>query len=274
MKRDVVAHTTTEVKAPETPRSEERVMADVIQRMIAQMGQRWRNQVLRELSATDINKFADANYGRTLLSLAGRVKRKLLKQFTNSRIEKLAKTLTSKVNLRNKKEFYARLEGVVGITRAELEATEGLTSTINALQLETAQWIKKMRDDTLEQWTAETLRQMTEGQGIDQIMAQFDNMVETRKNHAKMVARTQIASFNSLTTKARAQKLGIQKAIWVTSKDERVRSAHSARDGKEFDLAKGLYSSTDGKTLYPGTDYQCRCDYRLVIPGLTQEDLE
>ncbi len=67
---------------------------------------------------------------------------------TIKRIEDLAKKYTSKVDNRNKAEFYRRAEEKIGISREELEATEGLTSQINAYRLETMQWIKKMRDDT------------------------------------------------------------------------------------------------------------------------------
>ena len=61
------------------------------------------------------------------------------------------------------------------------------------------------------------------------------------------------------------KKLGIKKAVWRTSADERVRASHEARDGKEFELSEGLYSSVDGKTLLPGTDYNCRCSYRMIL---------
>jgi SPP1 gp7 family putative phage head morphogenesis protein len=93
-------------------------------------------------------------------------------------------------------------------------------------------------------------------------------MVEQRKGHAKMIARTQISTINSLTSKIRAQNLGITKAIWVSARDERTRASHASRDGKEFELSEGLYDSIDGKTLLPGIDFQCRCDYILKIPEM------
>lgn len=241
------------------------------------MVKRWRNQVFEELNQSTVQKFADAvavndaqvgNFANVYLKLAERVRRKLLKQFDDKRLEKLAKNYTGKVNRRNKAEFYRRMEKSVGISRQELEATEGLTFQINAYQLETYQWIRKMRDDTMQQWTSNTLRDMAEGKSLPDILSQFDGMVEKRKNHAEMVARTQISTFNSLTSKARARNLGIEKAIWVTSRDERVRPCHQVRDKKEFDLAEGLYSSCDGKTLLPGVDYNCRCDYRMIIPKM------
>jgi uncharacterized protein with gpF-like domain len=65
--------------------------------------------------------------------------------------------------------------------------------------------------------------------------------------------------------KTRAQKLGITRAKWIVSNDERLRPSHKDRENKEFDLSEGLYSSLDGKTLLPGTDYQCRCSYRMIL---------
>jgi len=272
MKREVKAPKGAQIKSPEPPKSEIRQFGNAIEYMVDQMAQRWRTQILKELNQDTISKFSDAsqvgNFAKIFLAMAARVQRKLLKQFDDKRIENLAKKYTSKVDNRNKAEFYRRAEEKIGISREELEATEGLTSQINAYKLETMQWIKKMRDDTLQQWTSQTLRQMAEGKGLPEIMKQFDGMVEQRKGHAKMVARTQISTFNSLTSKARAQNLGITKAIWRTASDERVRTCHQARDGKEYLLSEGLYSSCDGKTLLPGTDYNCRCTAIMIIPEM------
>jgi len=272
MKREVKAPKGAQIKSPEAPRSEIRQFGNAIEYMVDQMSKRWRTQIFKELNQDTISKFSDAsqvgNFAKIFLAMAARVRRKLLKQFDDKRIENLAKKYTSKVDNRNKAEFYRRAEEKIGISREELEATEGLTSQINAYQLETMQWIKKMRDDTLQQWTSQTLRQMAEGKGLPEILSEFDGMVEQRKGHAKMIARTQISTFNSLTSKARAQNLGITKAIWRTAGDERTRTCHQARDGKEYLLSEGLYSSCDGKTLLPGTDYNCRCTAIMIIPEM------
>ena len=267
MKREVSAPKGATIKAPEPPKSEIRQFGNAIEYMVDQMAQRWRTQIFSELNQDTVAKFADSvaikdakqsgNFAKVFLAMAARVQRKLLKQFDGKRLDKMTNKYTGKVNRRNQSEFYRRVSASVGISREELEATEGLTFQINAFQAETQQWVKKMRDDTLQMWTSNTLRQMAEGKGLPEILSQFDGMVEQRKGHAKMVARTQIATFNSLTSKARAQNLGITKARWVTSADERVRPSHSSRNGKEFVLSEGLYDSGDGKTLLPGTDYQC-----------------
>lgn len=288
-KREIKVDGGAEVSAPAPNKSTEREFGEAIEYMVSQMAQRFRTQVFGELNQKTVKKFADSamdkrlsadlekigytfsdaqvgNFARVYLRLAERARRKLLKQFDDDRLEKLAKRETDKVNRRNKALFYERISRRIGISQQELEATEGLTFQINAYQLETFQWLRKMRDDTMQQWTSSTLRDMAEGRTLPEILSQFDGMVETRRKHAEMVARTQISTFNSLVTKARARNLGIEKAVWVTSRDERVRTCHRVRDRKEFDLSEGLYSSCDGKTLLPGVDYNCRCDYRLIIP--------
>lgn len=285
MKREVSAPRGADVKAPEAPKTEIREFGEAIRYMVDQMQKRWRNQVLEGMNKGTVEKFETTdkspfvggvkfedsqtgNFAKIYLALANKATRKMKKQFSDERLEKLAKKYTGKVNNRNKREFYNRIQNKIGISAEELEATEGLTFQINAFQLETYQWLRKMRDDTMSQWTSNTLRDMAEGKALPEIMSQFEGMVEKRRNHAEMVARTQISTFNSLVSKTRARNLGIEKAVWLTAKDERVRACHRARNEKEFDLAEGLFSSCDGKTLLPGVDFNCRCDYRMIIPEM------
>lgn len=267
-------------KMPASPKRFERLLADFTVFMVEQMAQRFRNQTILALNQKTVEKFTDAqvgNFSTVYLTMANRVKRKLNAQFSNIKLNKRTKDILEKVNKYNQDQTYAPIEQGLGINVAALIAKEGLKPQVNALMMETQQWAKKLRDDTLEHFTANTLRAMALGQSLEEILAGFDTEASKRKNHAKFIARNQIANFNGLSTKIRHQKLGITKGIWITARDGvepggRVRKCHHLRDGKEFDLAKGLYSSCDGKTLFPGTDYQCRCTYRAIIPEL--EDIE
>ena len=282
MKREITAEKPTPIKGPKSPRSQENELADFLEYMVAQMGQRFRNQVLNELNASTVDKFADealdaadierlsafkdaqvGNYAAILLRLSKRVKRKLLKQFDDSRIEAQIRKTLGKVDRKTRDQFYARIAAKVGINVQDLIAKEGMKAATNALILETRQWVTTLRDEALEKFTNNTLFAMSQGESLDTIVSQFDTIVSERKNHARFLARNQVQNYNSVTTKIRAQNLGITKAIWVTAGDERVRPSHEARDGKEFDLAEGLYSSVDGKSLLPGTDYNC-------FPGWSQ----
>ena len=269
MKRQLQANKPTNIKAPLPLKSVENSFARALKQMIDQMHTRFTNQAIDNLNKGTIDKFEDAqvgNFAKIFLGLAQKVKRKLLRQFSDDRIERMVEDMTTTINSRNQALLYEAIEKEIGISSKDLISTEGLTPSINALILETQQWVKKLRDDTLEYFTNTTLRGMAEGKSMAEIRTGLNAETKKRKLNAEMVARTQIGTFNSLSTKIRAQNLGITKAIWVSSRDERVRASHAQRDGKEFDLSEGLYSSLDGKTLLPALDYRCRCSYILIIP--------
>lgn len=277
MKRNLTSTDDKSILAPQSPRAVENKFARDVGEMIALMARIYRRQAIEALNATTINKFADAlpsefadaqqgNYAKIFLKLSAAVQRKILKRFTNTRVDALVNKRLSEADKSNRERLYGKIEKAIGVSAKELAATEGMKATRNALNAETAQWIKKTRDETLEYFTANTLRAMTLGQGLDTIMEEFDGMVEERKGHARFVARNQINNYNSIMTKTRAIEVGVTKAIWRTQGDDVVRESHADRDGKEFDLNKGLYSSKDGLHLLPQVDYNCRCDYELIIP--------
>jgi SPP1 gp7 family putative phage head morphogenesis protein len=293
MKRQLTAARPTPIKAPKSPRGIENELASAIEFMVETMAKRFQNQVLGQIQVKTVEKFADeapdpadlealshykfadaqtGNFAAILLRLSKAAKRSILKQFSNDRLETISQQMLAKLDKKSREEFYKRVAAKTGINVADLIAKEGMKSTTNALVAETAQWIKTLRDDTFQKFTNNTLFAMSQGESLDTIVSQFDDVVAERKNHAKFLARNQVQNYNSITTKIRAQNLGITKAIWETAGDERVRPAHEDREGKEFDLAEGLYSSEDGLYLLPGTDYNCRCTYTMIIPETVEEE--
>lgn len=248
----------------------ERKLSQFLTQMVDLMSRLWRQKALGSLQQKTIEKFEDAkqvgNFASIFNAIAKNANKDLIKRFSDRRIELAIKQIIDKVNKRNGDVFAKQVEEKIGINAKRFAMTEGLNATSNAFMVETQNWVKKLRDDTLSEYTNVSLRAMAMGETIDDIFKRFDGMVEERKNHSKMVARTQISTYNSLMNKARAQKAGITEAMWVTGGDGRVRKSHAARDGKTFELSNGLYSSIDQKWLLPGTDYQCRCTYEMIIP--------
>lgn len=272
-KRELKANKREEVPTAAPDKSAERQMGEALEAMVSAMAAQFRREAIASLNKGTVEKFADAqigNFAKVFLTLANRATRKIKKRFDSDRLERMVRKELAKTNEQGKRKLYGELAAKTGIDAKRLTNEEGLKFTTNALILETQRWAQKLRDDSLEAFTANTLRAMTLGQPLEKVLEQYDDMVEKRRGHARMVARTQVANFNSVMTKTRAQNVGITRAVWVTSHDERVRPCHEVRDGKEFDLSEGLYSSCDGKTLLPGTDYNCRCTYRMIIPEMDE----
>ena len=238
-----------------------------MQTMIAGMAKDWKKLTINKLEHSE-DLFADArskSFASIFEALSKAANNKIIAKYSDEKMESMIKRIIDNVNKKNRSEIYGQVEEIIGINQKQLAHEEMLNDKSAAFMAETVEWAKKLRDDTLQEFTTSTLRSMALGQSVDYIDKQFDGITGKRKDHARFVARTQIATYNSLMTKVRAQNLGVTKAVWVTGGDERVRSAHKERDGKEFNLSKGLYSSVDKKWLLPGVDYQCRCTYMLVL---------
>ncbi len=279
MKRELTAENDTVIKEPTVTKTDERQFEQFANSMIDLMSKLYENQTLKQLNKGTIEKFEDGyldsqigNYATVFLSMAKKATKKLLDRFNDDRIESETRKIFMRIDKRSRDKLYSQFEKASGISSKELAATEGLKAATNAQILSTVEWMKRLRDETLELYTASSLRAMTLGNGIDEVLEQYSGLVEKRKNHAAFTAFNQTQNFNALMTKIRVENLGVKKAIWRTSKDEAVRPSHKARDGKEFDLSKGLYSSTDGKDLIPGTDYRCRCRAEYILPSSDKKD--
>lgn len=250
------------VRMPHYSKTIDREFNTLLETMINKMGDKFRKQALLALHKSTIDKFSDAqtgNYATVFTKLARQVTRKLISQFSNEKIESYAFDILNKANKYNQNETYKAMEKALGINLKTLIAKESLSPAINALIIETEEWLKKLRDDTLQRFTTNSLRAMALGRDLDGVMEEFDLSLSKQKEAAKFTARNQLSNFNGILTKIRFQKVGVKKGKWQTSEDEKVRPCHRKRNGMIFDLNKGCYSSCDGKYLYPGTDYNCRC---------------
>jgi SPP1 gp7 family putative phage head morphogenesis protein len=261
--------------SPQYPKRFEKQFAEFTAFMIEAMAKQYSTQTVKALSQTTVNKFSDeqaGNYSKVFLGLSKKAKRKIIKRFSDDRLEKLVKLVLGRVNKYNQSATYSEFSKSSGIDLKQLVAGEKMKPQFNALMAESTLWVQGLRDEALKSFEVNSLRIMSGGGTLDQVYSEIDLSKSKKVNAAKFIARNQVASFNSLSTKMRYQNLGVKKAIWITARDERVRPCHEIRNGQEFDLSVGLFTKCDGKTLFPAVDYNCRCTYKAIIEGFNNED--
>ena len=274
MKRQISLPESKELKATPFPKGYQRQFEKLMQDMTRAMVQQYKNETFKQLNKGTIEKFEDAQVGNWAVifnTLSNRAKKKIRKRFNNDRIKKRVTQILESMNKRNQADMYANIEEQIGISSAQLIAQEGLKPQTNALILETLEWVSRNVEESLQDFSANSLRLMAQGETIAKVEQEFNKIASKRVENSKFVARNQVANFNTLTGKLRAQNLGITHATWQTAEDERVRPRHAVRNDKVFELSEGLYSSCDGKTLLPGMDYNCRCIMRPIIPEDNEE---
>ncbi len=96
------------------------------------------------------------------------------------------------------------------------------------------------------------------GWTLKQITKELQKTAKFSQARAKLIARDQVATLNSQLTKVRHKEVGINKYIWSTSLDERVRDSHLEKEGEVFS-----WNSPPADTGHPGEDINCRC---VAIP--------
>ena len=269
MKRELTSPEETELNPAPYPKGFESKFANLMSDMTEAVSKQYENETFKKLNKGTVDKFEDAqvgNWASIFSTLSNRAKAKIRKRFNKSRIRKKVTEILRGLDKANQSVVFSNVEKEMGISVQSLIKQEGLKPQTNALIEESIDWVNRNLDETLADFSANSLRLMAEGNPVNEVLSGFKEIAGKRVESSKFVARNQIANFNSFNTRVRYQNLGITEAIWVTSGRESVRPSHADRNGKRFDISEGLYSSVDGKTLMTGVDYNCNCIMKPIIP--------
>jgi SPP1 gp7 family putative phage head morphogenesis protein len=232
---------------------------------------------LKGLNKSTIEKFTDAdgNYVNILEGLFTEAQISINKQFGEDRIKAYLKELYLQVNKKSVKNIALSIKSVVGVDiETLLKGTREINEHITASILKSVQEVLKFRNDQFERYKMSVLREALNGKGYEGILTAILTQKKPIGNLQKIIARNEIKAFFSTLTQKRFEQLGIEKAIWQTSGDERVRTSHRRLDGKEYDINTGI-KDDEGNWIKPGSEMNCRCISIPVIPedwGFNEND--
>ncbi len=96
-------------------------------------------------------------------------------------------------------------------------------------------------------------KNMESGMRFEDLAKEIERIGDVTESRAKLIARDQTSKMNGAFNEARQTSLGIDRYVWQTSGDERVRPEHATNDGEIFSWDK------PPATGHPGQDINCRC---------------
>lgn len=155
---------------------------------------------------------------------------------------------TSDQNLNN---LRAQFKTVAGIDILSSEPFLG--AKLRAFTAENVRLIKNMSEETLKKVEGAVYRGVSRGESLKSITENVQKASKTNISRAKLIARDQVSSLNSELTKIRQVENNINKYVWSTSLDERVRETHEQNEGQIFS-----WNNPPG-TGHPGEEINCRC---------------
>lgn len=124
------------------------------------------------------------------------------------------------------------------------------------------------------------------GRSVSEISDILQERFDVSKSRAQLIARDQTLRLNAGITAERQRLAGVQRYVWTTSKDERVRGNpagkwplpksglggdHYRLDGSVQDWnAPPVVNTRTLRRAHPGFDYQCRCTPFPIIEGIDE----
>lgn len=108
---------------------------------------------------------------------------------------------------------------------------------------------------------------------VEDLSERIQQVLGVTEAKADLLARDQSMKLTAQVTQAKQRAAGIEKFVWTTVGDERVRESHEELDGQTFSWDD--LPTVDGEPgVAPGTQYGCRCTPYPVVTLLDDPDLD
>lgn len=153
-----------------------------------------------------------------------------------------------------------------GLT-VRFDPTPTTTELFRATVAENVSLIRSIGEEHLADVEQLVMRSVTMGRSMGELSKALQARYGVTKRRAALIARDQNNKATAAVVRARQAEAGVEQAVWVHSQAGRhPRPSHVAASGKVYDISRGMY--LDGKWVWPGTEINCRCVSRAIIPGI------
>jgi SPP1 gp7 family putative phage head morphogenesis protein len=208
------------------------------------------------------------DYTDTLDRIVDTIKTEYGETYNEETIRRLASDQANVVSNSHRNRLTRILSNSIGI---DVFLTEPyLATTLNAFTKENVALIESIPTDQLrevQQTVNQAIRSGKTTKDTEKAIRQRwgDVLKDKPKNRAELIARDQNGKLFGQLNHLRQTELGVQKYIWRTVRDARVRGSHADKDGKTFSWNKPPFD-----TGHPGEDFQCRCWAEPILTGLVE----
>jgi SPP1 gp7 family putative phage head morphogenesis protein len=189
----------------------------------------------------------------------GELRRQFVEAIDPAPLEALAADIAAGVDV----FATGRLSETLGFSIDEL--AKDARQMVDAFVAENVQRIKAEAETFLFEVQQEVADSFAEGERWEDLADRIAERTGVSESRAELIARDQVGKLNGAINAERQQDLGIERFVWRTSNDSRVRPEHDELDGQVF-----AWSEPPEEGI-PGEPINCRCYADPVLPGDLQE---
>jgi len=209
--------------------------------------------------ARDARK-VDANEAEELKRLMEEARRHISQAVNPVAVESLAKKFGQRTIQFNRVQLGRQVQAALGVN--VVADDHKLAATLEHFVQENVALIKSIPAQVVDQVEGIVHRAFGNAQLVSSVADEIEERFNVGESRARLIARDQIGKLYGQTNATRQQSLGIEKFVWRTSGDERVRPEHDDLDGEVFS-----YDDPPSEGL-PGEPIQCRCTAEPVFDDL------
>ncbi len=201
-------------------------------------------------------------------SIMRQVEAAFARAYPQARLEQIAERVARATSAHQKAQLENQLRAAVGVDAPSI-IDRKLTPRVAQFTAENVALIKTVPAS----YFGEVEKIVTAGIGAGDRASSIAGDIEERtgaaEERAKLIARDQVLSFQADLNEARQAALGVERYIWRTVEDQRVRDEHQERDGEEYSWADPPGDDSDpGDGANPGDGINCRCSAEPVLDDL------
>lgn len=210
----------------------------------------------RELTRTD-------SWVDDVQSVIARIKEKY-RNITESELSQRILEVFGAVSTFNMLQFRKIVSASIGVN--PIIAQNWLPATTQAFIAQNVSLITKMTQTEMDTIGEMVLRNVQKGLRYEELSKEIEKQMDISRNRADLIARDQVEKLNGQLSQLRQQSIGGKRYIWRTAMDERVRSEHEDREGKEFSWDD---PPDDG---HPGEPINCRCYAEMIFDDILGDE--
>lgn len=203
---------------------------------------------------------ADADGTKRVRELAAAAGRALEAKLRPSELEQLGRRFAKRTSDFQKAQLQKQARRAVGADLFMLDKT--IPPLVDGFVKENVALIKDIPRKTAGEIERISVEAVAKGRRHESLAKELEERFGMGENRARLIARDQVGKLYGQVNAARQKEIGIERFVWRSSRDERVRAEHDDRDGETYHYD----DPPDGEL--PGEPIQCRCHAEPVFGDL------
>lgn len=152
----------------------------------------------------------------------------------------------------------------------KFKATKATTSAFDAVVAENVGLIRSIPQKYLTDVQAAVWRSVMSGSDMKTLSEDLHEKYAISWRRASLIAKDQNNKAKAAMERGQRLENGLTEAVWMHSHaGVEPRPTHVAMNGEAYPVAEGMWDPAVKKYIWPGTEINCRCTDRAVIPGFT-----